>query len=310
MKTISKLSLALLAVAPLAALAQPQKGIAPMPVPTEGGGVTIGNAPGGTTTYDEARGLAHLTKDVVVTQKAEDVVMYAQDATYNRVRNMANASGQLRVETRDSTIRGKLLFADFNARRATITGDVVITSHGKNDGVAAGFRGEAQKKPIKITADRVDWDYDTHQAIITGNIKITQGVNSGTCESIFYDEAKNIVQLRGRSFFGDNRNRTFLGQDLLIYIDAGTVTSKEPVRIKFKEGDEMMNGAAPAATRRPKTTVSFPAAPKLPQGVIDDVVSAPPLPTPRSSPTATEEPLPTPRPDDVTDATPTAASTN
>lgn len=308
MKPTFKIALAFVSAAPLIALAQPQpqKKIVSA---TPGGGVTIRNAPDGISSYEEARGLAHITKNVVITQRDENVVMYAQDATYNRIRNMANASGQLRIETRESTIRGKQLFADFNARLATITGNVVITSHGKNDGVPLDNRGDLRKKPIKITADRVDWNYNTLQATVTGNVKITQGPNSGTCDSITYDERDNRVRLNGRAFFGDNENRTFLGSDLLIYLDENRVFSNKPVTIKFKEKNGMNGVAAPAP---PKTRLSFPAAPSLPRGVLNDVVAPPPVILPKT--TATEEPLPTPRPDepDVADepaTTPAAVPT-
>lgn len=306
MKPTSKIALAFLSAAPLMALAQPQPGRKIVSATPGAGEVTIRNAPDGISTYEEARGLAHITKNVVVTQTGENVVIYAQDMTYNRIRNAANASGQLSIETRESTVRGKQLFADFNARLATITGSVVITSHGKNDGVAPGNRGDLQKKPIKITSDRVDWNYNTRQATVTGHVKITQGPNSGTCDSITYDERDNRVRLNGRAFFGDNENRTFLGSDLLIYLDENRVFSNKPVTIRFKEKDGMNGVAAPPA---PKRRVPFPVAPSLPKGVLNDVVAPPPVILPKT--TATEEPLPTPRPDepDVADAPATLPAT-
>lgn len=293
MKPIFKISLALGAALPLVALAQPSR---PAPAVSGNGGVTIGNAAGGTTTYDDARGLARLTKDVVVVQKAQDIVMYAQEVTYNRIRNQANAMGQLRVETRDSTIRGKMLFADFNSRRATITGNVVITSHGRNDGTASGLRGETLKKPIKVLCDRVDWEYDIKQATATGNISIIQGPNRGTCDSIVYDESRNIINLKGNVRFGDNKKRIFIGQNIMLYVDEGRVFSDSRTRIIIPPGD-FDKGPSPAHPSVPKKVTRFGAAPSLPKDVLNDVVAPPPA-APASRSAVAEDPLPTQRPDE------------
>ena len=306
MKPISKISLVLLTVAPLVALAQPQKKPVVVP-PVSNGLVTIRNSPAGTAIYDDARGLARLTKDVVITQSGENIILYAQTVTYDRIRNLASANGQLRIATRDSTIRGDLLNADFNNRRITITGHVVITSHGKNDGVQPGLRSEASKKPIRITGDQVTWNYETRQATVTGRINISQGSNRGTCESIFYDEANNYIELRGRSYFGDDQNRTFLGRNLRVFIDKSLVNSDDPITIRFKEGAGM-KGAAPAPTRRPNTRVQLPPARSLPTE-LGGVTGAPPAPT-GLAPIPTEEPLPKPPPDDpaeTPEVTPAAA---
>jgi lipopolysaccharide export system protein LptA len=307
MKLILKLSLASLAVAPLVALAQPQKKPAPAPAVVSGL-VTIRNSPAGTAIYDDARGLARLTKDVVITQSDENIILYAQTATYDRIRNLARADGQLRVVTRDSTITGDVLNAKFNDRLITITGHVVINSHGKNDGAGAGLRGEATKKPVRITGDQVTWNYANHQATVTGRISISQGPNKGTCESIFYDEINNYIELRGRSYFGDDQNRTFLGRDLRVYIEKGLVNSDKPITIKFKE-QAGMNGASPAPTRRPNTRVPLPPARTLPN--IDEVTGPPTAPTGRAA-IPDEEPLPTLPPEEPAEApevTPTAAPT-
>ncbi len=299
MKTPFKIALLLAGAAPLVALAQPPK--APAKAATSDGAFSIKNdRNGGITTYDTERGLGHMTKNVVVTQSGEDVVIRAQDATFDRNRNIANASIGLSVETRDSTITGDKLFADFNARTATITGHVVIHSHGKNDGVAAGLRGEAGKKPITVTCERVDWDYDIRQATATGNIHIAQGVNNGTCNKIVYDEKQNIINLLGNVRFTDDKCNTFIGQNILIYLQEGRITGSG-IRWQGK-GDCGPNTPAPAKTRAPKIRVPFAPAPTLPPDLIGSV--APPPPAPTAQPTATEEPAPTAMPEEPAEAAP------
>lgn len=309
MKLSLRFCLPLLVLAPLVALAQPKKaapiatkGVAPSPAPVNTGRVDITNAVDGTSTFDDAQGVARITKNVVITQSGQNLVVYAQDAVYSRPRNQANASGQLRVVTRDSTITGQKLFADFNERRFTISGNVVVTSHGKKDGMMAGLRGEAAQKPIRVLCDQVVWEYDTRQATASGNIQIVQGANRGTCNSIFYDEARNVIELRGNVHFGDNEDRTFLGQNIRIHLDQNIVSSGSRTTLSFPS---LSDPGGTGKTPRPvKTPVPVPAAPTLPQDLFGD--GAPPAP--KLQPTATEEPIPTPIPDDPADAPETPAT--
>ena len=292
MTTSLKIALALLCAAPFVALAQPPKAPAK---PAGGDGMfTIRNdRVGGTTTYDTERNLGHMTKNIVITQTGEDVVIYAQDATFDRNRNVANATIGLKVETRDSTITGQKLFADFNQRSATITGDVVIRSHGKNDGVAAGLRGEAGKKPITVKCDRVDWDYDIRQATATGSIHIFQAANRGTCQKIVYDERANIINLLGNVRFTDDQGNIFTGQSIIIYLQEGRIAGPG---IKWQaKGNPGLNNPTPTKPRAPKNPTKFAPAPTLPPDLIGPVVPPPPAPT--EQPTATEEPEPTPVPE-------------
>jgi len=299
MKPISKILLAATAIAPLVALAQPPARQVAAPKPT--GQVSIVNAKDGTFAYDDKGGLAHWTKNVVITQQSEDIIIRAQDVSADRIRKIANASDQLSIETRDSTIKGKLLYADFNNRTAVITQSVVITSHGKNDGAAAGLRSDLAHKPIRVNCERVDWEYDIRQATATGNIHIAQGVNRGTCNKIVYDERKNIVDLLGDVRFGDDKNRTFIGQEVIVYIDEGRIQGKRGTKMLIPEGDAL-GSPSPRATKAPH---SFAPAPTLPP--LDGIAAPPPLPAPK--PTATDEPVPTPRPDEPDDSAPQATAT-
>jgi len=298
MKPLTKILLALVAAAPFVALAQPSPSKTATPKP--GGQVSIVNAKDGTFSYEDPTGLAHWTKDVVITQQSEDIIIRAQDVRADRIRKLANATDQLSIETRDSTIKGKKLFADFNNRTAVITQNVVITSHGKNDGAAAGMRADLAHKPIRVNCERVDWEYDIRQATATGNIQIFQGVNRGTCNKIIYDERKNIIDLIGDVRFGDDKNRRFIGQEIVVYVDEGRIATGKRTTMVFSGGEDF-NDPAPRATKAPH---SFSPAPTLPP--FDGIVAPPPPPAPK--PTATDEPVPTPRPEEPTDTPETTAT--
>ena len=257
------------------------------------GVVTIRNSPQGTAIYDDARGIAKLTKDVTIVQTGEDFILRAQEATYNRPKNQAFAKGNLSVETRDSTIKSTTLFADFNEKTLNFSGNVVINSHGKGDGIVAkrsGFSSDVRRKPIRITCNNAEWNYETRQAQLTGNIRIYQEDNVGTCSSIFYDEGQNIVQLRGKATFGNAKKQTFIGEDLLIYVDSGQVQSKNRVQLKIPSNDPVL-GATPRATSR--APLAFP----TPSAISDEDLAIFNRPTPtrpaQNRPAPQTTPLPT-----------------
>ena len=76
-----------------------------------------------------------LKGNVVVSQDGEDMVMHSDNAVYKRDSNTATASGNLKVDTRDSTVTGLKLNADFDAKHVIITEKVFMRSHGAKDGL-------------------------------------------------------------------------------------------------------------------------------------------------------------------------------
>ncbi|HEX9997102.1 MAG TPA: LptA/OstA family protein [Abditibacterium sp.] len=239
--------------------------------------------------YDDTSGIARLTKDVTVVQTGEDFILYAQTLTYNRPKNQAVATGNLRVETRDSTIRSARIFADFNTKIITFTGDVTINTHGKSGIVGKkGFRAEAQKKPSKILCERADWDYEARQATLTGNLRMSQGENFGTCERILFDENLNVAQLQGRVRFTDKEKRVFNTPDLTIYIDEGRIVTG---RVRIDSDAKNPPGSTPRPAKTPILKVK--PAPRISD---EDLklfdITPPPIPTPRPEPTEASTPPP------------------
>ena len=97
------------------------------------GGDVILRSQGGT--HDDVKGISRLTGNVTVRQDGEDFVLYADTLTYDRNLNQAVATGNLKLETTESTITGNALRANFDAKQIVITGKVTMNSHGKEDGV-------------------------------------------------------------------------------------------------------------------------------------------------------------------------------
>lgn len=265
-----------------------------------GAGNVVIRSPQGAGVYDDTTGIGRITGDVTIAQSGEDFILYAQDVIFNRPKNRAVATGKLRVETRDSTIRGARIDADFNARKIVITGNVTVTTHGKGDGITGNrgaFRSQLSQKSAKILSNRADWDYEDRQGVMTGNIRMTQGENSGTCERILYDEAQNVARLQGRVRFVDKSNRVFNTPDLTIYINESRIVAENPT-LSF--GPDRKNPATPRAPKVPILKVQ-PAPSISDEDLKLFATPVPPLPTPRPRPTraATPSPAPAPQPDEV-----------
>ena len=265
MKRLLSLALALLAV-PIAVLAQPalettpevKPEVAPAVAAPKGTGEVVINSPQGTSTFNDKTGVGVITKDVTITQSGEDFILYAQRVVFSRPKNQATATQDLRVETRDSTIRAERMFGDFNSKVLSMVGSVVVSSYGENDGVqtpgAAQRRAAQNRKPVRISCDRLDWNYDTRQATLVGNLRLVQGENVGTCTKIIYDEPKNAARLIGDVKFGNSKNQRFLGDELIVFMDQDLVQSNTGIKAFGPVKNEAEAGQTPA----PKATETFP----------------------------------------------------
>lgn len=250
------------------------------------GNVTIVNDSTGTVDYNYATGVGLMTKNVVLRQVGEKFVLRAQRVRYSKNENRATAAGDLYVETENSTIRGGQIFGDFNAKIISFTGNVVISAHGKNDGLNPN---NPAHKPVRIACNRLDWNYATRQATIAGNIRMAQDDNIGTCNKIIYKEPQNAVNLIGNVRFGNSKQQQFLGEDVVIYLDESRIVTNKGVVMKSAADA----GGKPKPTPKPKKPATFPN--RVTSGNVSEL-PAPPPPIETLIPTPTPKPQPTPRP--------------
>ena len=278
--------------------AQPAKAPAakaPVTAPAPGGragAVRIYN-PGGTADVDLENGVRHMTRNVRIWQVGEDFVLYAEDATHYEADNTAVAKGNLRVESSDSTIIGDLLRADFNNKVLTLTGNVVIKSHGKDDGLKTAdgkktVRGEVLHKQSSMTCDRLDYDYETKQATLSGSIRMRQGENFGTCERVIFDEERNIARLLGNVRFTNGDRQTFSTPALTIWIDSNMIQAPNSTSITIPR--------KPAETKPTRQREDLGAPPVLPRDLIEGKDRKPP---PALPPLGARTPAPGPDPADA-----------
>ena len=272
------------ASAPTISQAQPAN--APAESAKGNGAIRIRNdKANGTAFVDLKQGVRRLTKDVVVTQEGEDFILYADELTHYEKQNVAIARQNLRVESRDSTITGKVMRADFDSKTITLTEDVLMRSHGESDGVQAtadekkagqALRGEVLHKASSLTCDRIDYNYENQQALLTGNIRMRQGDNFGTCDQIVFDEARNIARLIGNVKFANGKRQTFNVPELTLYIDEDKVSAPNNVNITIPNP----KGENADKPRAPK--VEFAPAPELPDEIRNDP-ELQPRPTPKAA---------------------------
>ncbi len=203
--------------------------------PAKVGEVRIEAGEGGTKTSNYETGLSEINGNVTITQDSEDFILYARKVVHSDRKNQATATGELRVETRDSTIRAVKMFADFNTKIISMIGSVVISSYDEGDGVQTDGqlqnRADKKRRPVRIACDRLDWNYETKQATLVGNLRIVQGESVGTCDQIIYDEPKNAARLLGNVNFGNRESRKFLTDELTIFVDSGLTQTEAGVRL-------------------------------------------------------------------------------
>lgn len=252
----------LLLIAPGVATAQAAPADAATP-PKEEAKVRLEAGEGGTKTKNYDTGLSELNGDVVITQDGEDFILYAQKVVHSDRKNQATATGDLRVESRESTIKSVKMFADFNTKIISMVESVVISSYGEGDGIQtdgiAARRAEKKRKPVRIACDRLDWNYETKQAILVGNIRIVQGDSAGTCNQIIYDEPKNAARLLGNVKFGNAQSQQFLTDELILFVDSGLTQTNAPVRLV----GPVNNVAAAQVKPATKPTEAFPEPAKI-----------------------------------------------
>lgn len=254
------------------------------------GDVVIRNSPQGTSVADYKRNVLRLTKDVVVTQEGEDFILYCDEITFNENTNEAIASGNLRLKSRDSTLTGKRMRADFDTKVITILDDVVLNSYGKGTGVRS--TSSPKRKASTMTCDRIDYNYRNRQAIITGNIKMKQENTSGSCERILFDEERNTAELQGKVVFVNNANkRTIRALNATVWIDDEVVQTTNRTTVTTPR-EKTSRPVAPPANVKPVPQISNDDLSEFGRALPPPPTPAPPAPEETPAPLAPSKPKP------------------
>ena len=262
------------------------------PTATAPGNVVIDAA---NSSYTDTNGVSVLSGGVQIKEVGKEFSLSASDVIYSQPNSQASAKGNLKVTTRNSTIRGAQLFGDFNKKLLSIEGNVVISAYNKGDGMS-GFRSSVARKPVRIACNRLDWNYVTRQATLVGNLRIVQADNSGTCDSIVYDEPRNIVTLRGNVRFGNSKRQQFVGNEVTVFVDKGMVSAPN-ISIRSGVDAPASNPKTPIVKAAPPVT--FPGANNLNSGNFALPKAPPPIESlvPESKPFVRSKPTLPPLPE-------------
>jgi lipopolysaccharide export system protein LptA len=226
--------------------------------------------------YVKEQSLFILKGNVVVRQDGEDMVMHSDSAVYKRDANTATATGNLKVDTRDSTITGKNLNADFDSKHVVITGQVFMRSHGEKDGLPekektkkdpAAAVDALSRKPSNMWCDKMDFNYDIQEAIVTGNIKIKQDKTNGTCKQVIFDEANNRAELKGNVVFIDDEGQQFKCELMRVWFDTGNIKVLSTYEFRSPNKKKDPDKTQPDKSAAPPKKHEFGDEPKLPEGL-------------------------------------------
>ena len=270
--------------------------------PVKAGEVRLEAGEGGTKTSNYETGISEINGNVTITQDGEEFILYARKVVNSQRKNQATATGELRVETRDSTIRAVKMFADFNTKIISMLDSVVISSYDEGDGIQTDGqlqkRIEKKRKPVRIACDRLDWNYETKQAILVGNLRIVQGDSVGTCNQIIYDEPENAARLLGDVKFGNTQSQRFLTDELTLFVDSGLTQTEAGVRlvgpvnnVADGTGQTAIQPAKPAQLFPKPATIGNDASFPAPPADIEKFLPRPGVPAaPGKKPTAEKTP--------------------
>ena len=153
---------------------------------------------------------------------------------------------------------------------------------------------------MRIACDRLDWNYETKQAVLVGHIRIVQGDSVGTCNQIIYDEPKNAARLLGNVNFGNTQSQRFLTDELTLFVDSGLTQTESKVRL-VGPVNNLADGTDQTAIQPTKPAQTFPAPAAIggdatfpaPPADIDKFLPRPDVPAaPGKKPVAEKAPAP------------------
>lgn len=204
--------------------------------------------------YDNKRMLHILTpsdkvKQVTIREVGEDYQMVADRVEYDDRNDTANGSGNLHFTDVDTTIVGDLVVVNFDEKRAVLTGNVTLTSHGEEttdeDEEELPLKDRYRKKRTVVNCDQLDYWYKEKRAVATGNLRFKQGDRHGTAGTATYLEKDDILLLEGAVQVTNKKGEIAKAPQVTIDNKQDTMAADQGVEITFfveEEEDEESGG--------------------------------------------------------------------
>lgn len=202
--------------------------------------------------YDNKKMIHVLTpsetiKQVTIREVGEDYEMVADRIEYDDRNSIATGTGHLHFSNPDTTIVGDLLVVDFDQKKAVLTGNVKLTSHGKETEEKTDeelpLKEQYRKKKTVVTCDKLEYWYKEKRAVATGNLQFEQGDRHGTARTATYLEIDDVLLLEGDVQVTNKKGETAKAPQVVIDNKKDTMTADQGVEITFFVEEEEQGGA-------------------------------------------------------------------
>jgi lipopolysaccharide export system protein LptA len=209
--------------------------------------------------WDQEKGLG-LVEGVVLTVPEDEVTVYADRLEYDEKKDLARATGHLRLVDPENILTGKRILVYLKEGRAVIEGEVRLVHTPKevqkaaaegSPEVAPATPEEAAQPPPEegrekerirkyreevsiLSCDRLEYFYRRpRKAVATGHIRLEQPRvgRFATAEQAFYFEETDTLRLVGNVRLQDEEGQSFTGPEIEIGVEKEWVRAKGPGHI-------------------------------------------------------------------------------
>ncbi|MBI3923139.1 MAG: LPS export ABC transporter periplasmic protein LptC [Armatimonadetes bacterium] len=217
--------------------------------------------------YNNKTGITTFTGNVTVTQVGEKFTMVSDKVDYEEETDTAKATGNMKFSDPDTTITGDLITAYFADKKALITGNVKLTSHGaekqpatdkgkepsekKKDEKSEPLKEQYKKKKTVMTCDQIEYLYSEGKATATGNLKFSQEDKKGTAEKAIYLDDEQQLVLEGGAEVLNEKGEKIRCRKAIIYIDEDTIDAEGVEAVLIRKEEKKKKGKTPSTEAKP-----------------------------------------------------------
>ena len=131
---------------------------------------------------------------------SDDATLTTEKATYNGSTQIAVAPTRLQLDDKQNTLTADKGTAYYSTRDADFSGNVVIVARPKQGNGGYAPKGSLRrnfKDPVRITCEKVRYNWRTKRAVLTGKLTIKQKDRTITGDRGLYDGITETVTLVG-----------------------------------------------------------------------------------------------------------------
>ncbi len=229
--------------------------------------------------------------------RSEETVLTTDLATYNEQTGVATSPGKLKVEDPDNTLIGNTGTAFYKTRDVKIRDAVtiVIKPRRKNQNAPESSSRRNFKDPVNITCTKLDYNWRTKIADMTGDLTFKQATKdltrTVTADRAIYDGNTETLTLIDNVVYTTNRNERGKARKAIAVLKEGqeefTVIKPHDTVIEIEDEEE---GASPNPTPNPGTPGARPGNAPIPPATLPADPGTTPPAQPATTPPTTPQP--------------------